>query len=118
VLGVFAAGALLLAAVGSYGVMASAVSPRTREIGIGVALGEQSGDVMKLIVARGMKLAVLGTGAGVLLSLALARGSASLLSGLLFGVTANDPLTFVVIALLLAAVTLLACWVPARRATK
>jgi len=113
-LGVFSAVALLLSVVGIYGVMAYAVSQRTREIGIRLALGARTGAVLKLALGQGMKLAGLGMALGLLASLALTR----LMKNLLFGVSATDPLTFVVIALLLTAVALLACYFPARKAAK
>jgi putative ABC transport system permease protein len=113
-IGVFAAVALLMAAIGIYGVMAYSVSLRTREIGIRVALGAQKRDVFRLVVGQGLKLAALGLSLGLIAALALAR----LMRSLLFGVSAADPLTFVVIALLLIVVALVACWIPARRATK
>ena len=111
---IFAALGLFLAAVGIYGVMAYTVSQRTHEIGIRVALGAQSFDVLKLIVRQGMTLALIGIALGVIGSAALTR----LIKGLLFGVGTIDPLTFVLIALLLAVIALLACWIPARRATR
>jgi putative ABC transport system permease protein len=106
--------ALILASMGLYGVMAYSVAQRTQEIGIRMALGAESRDVLKLIVWHGMTLALIGVGAGLLASVALTR----LMKSLLFGVSPNDPLTFTVIALLLTIVTLLACFIPARRATK
>jgi putative ABC transport system permease protein len=114
VLGSFAGLALLMAGVGIYGVMAYSVSARTREVGIRMALGAQAGDVIRLVLKGGMSLAGIGAGVGLLASLALTR----LMKGLLFGVSANDPLTFGAITLLLLGVAGLACWLPARRATK
>ncbi|MGH9939000.1 MAG: ABC transporter permease, partial [Blastocatellia bacterium] len=113
-LGLLAGLALVLSGVGVYGVMAYSVSARTREVGVRMALGAQAGDVLRMVVGQGMKLVLLGLGLGLAGALALTR----YLNTLLFGVSATDPLTFVVIALLLTAVALLACWIPARRAAK
>jgi putative ABC transport system permease protein len=104
--------------VGVYGVMACSVTQRHREIGIRIALGAQARDVIRLIVGRGMVLALTGVAAGLIAAVALTRLARGLLLSLLFDVSATDPLTFSVIALLLALVALLACWIPARRATK
>ncbi|HEV2668227.1 MAG TPA: FtsX-like permease family protein, partial [Blastocatellia bacterium] len=110
----FAALAALLAAIGIYGVMSYTVAERTREIGVRLALGAQTGNVMRLVLRRGMALAVAGAMIGFGASFALPR----LMSGLLFGVEATDPTTLVGITLLLLAVALVSCLIPARRATK
>jgi putative ABC transport system permease protein len=113
-LAVFAGVGLLLAVVGLYGVMSYAVSQRTHEIGIRVALGAQSSDVLKLIVGQGMLLTLVG----IVIGLAAAYGLTRMMSSLLFGVGASDPWTFAGVAALLVGIALLACYLPARRATK
>jgi putative ABC transport system permease protein len=113
-LSIFAGLAMLLAAIGLYGVMSYTVSQRTHEIGIRMALGAQKEDVLKLVVGQGMRLAGLGVVLGLLASIASTR----LMATLLFGVSPRDPITFGVVAALLAAVALLANYVPARRAAR
>jgi FtsX-like permease family/MacB-like periplasmic core domain len=110
----FSALALLLAAVGIFGVMRQSVALRTRELGTRLALGAQPRDVLWLVIGQGMRFALCGIGIGLLAALGLTR----VLTGLLFGVTATDPTTFITAPLLLLLVALLACWIPARRATK
>src|SRR5262245_20924003 len=113
-LGAFSALALLLAVIGIYGVMSYAVSQGAREVGVRVALGAQSGDVMKLVVGQGLALTVLGVAIGSSAALGLRR----LMAGLLYEVSAADPLTFASVAGLMTFVTLVACYFPARRATR
>ncbi|MEK6410064.1 MAG: ABC transporter permease, partial [Acidobacteriota bacterium] len=113
-LGIFGGVALVLAAVGIYGVMSYSVTQRTHEIGIRMALGARQSDVLKLVVGQGMALALVGVGIGLAAAFALTR----VLTSLLFAVDATDPATFVIISILLAGVALAACLAPARRAMK
>jgi len=110
--GLFAAAALVLAAVGIYGVVAFSVTRRTQEIGIRMGLGAQRSDVLRMILGEGARMAAFGVGIGIAASLAVTR----LMSSLLFGITATDPLTFAGVAVLLTVVALLASYIPARRA--
>jgi len=113
-LSVFGGVGLLLAAIGLYGVLAYSVARRTREIGIRMALGAQIADVIRLILNQGLVLVAVGGVIGMAVALATGR----VLRAFLFGVSSSDPLTFVAVTVLLAAVALLACWLPARRATR
>ncbi len=112
-LGIAGAMALLLGIIGIYGVMSYTVAQRKREIGIRLALGAQGGDVLQMVLKQGTKLALVGVVIGIAAAFALTR----LMTNLLFGVTAHDPLTFVAVAVLLVLVVLIACYIPARRAT-
>jgi ABC-type antimicrobial peptide transport system permease subunit len=112
--GLFAALGLVMAAVGIYGVISSAVSQRTHEIGIRMALGARSDDVLRWVLLQGMRLSLLGVGIGLAAALALTR----LMKNLLYEVHPNDPVTLILVSTLLMAVALLAAYIPARRATK
>jgi putative ABC transport system permease protein len=113
-IGIFAALALLLAAVGIYGVMSYSVTQRTNEIGIRVTLGAQPNDVFRTVVGEGLRYALLGVAIGVAGGLALTR----LLASFLYGISAYDPATFIAVAVLLVAVSAAASFFPARRATR
>jgi putative ABC transport system permease protein len=113
-LGVFAGFALLLAIVGIYGLISYSVAQRTSELGIRLALGARQIDVLRLVLSAGLKLALIGIAVGVVLSFAVTR----FLSSLLFGVRATDLFTFSALSILLIVVSLIACYLPARRATK
>jgi len=110
----FAVTALLLAALGIYGVTSYLVAERTPEIGVRMALGASRGDVMRLVMAQGVRLAIMGASAGVVGALIVAR----LMSGLLFGVAAADPLTFAAALALLTSIAFAGCYLPARRALR
>jgi putative ABC transport system permease protein len=113
-LGIFAALALILSAIGIYGVLSYVVSQRSREIGIRVAIGAQRSQVMKLVLRNGLSLAL----SGVVIGVALAAWAAQLMRGLLYDIRPGDPSTFIVVALVLAAVAVLASFVPAWRASR
>ncbi|MDZ4864028.1 MAG: FtsX-like permease family protein, partial [Gemmatimonadota bacterium] len=111
-LGIFSGFAVLLASIGLYGVMSYLVAQRAKELGVRLALGAKRRDILRLVLGQGMRLALLGVGIGLVAALALSR----IIRSMLFDVSATDPLTFVLIPLLLLGVTLLASWIPARRA--
>jgi putative ABC transport system permease protein len=113
-LAIFASVALILAAIGLYGVMSYSVSWQTHEIGIRMALGANRADVLRLVVQQGMKMTLLGLALGLVGAFFVSR----VLTGMLYGITATDPLTFTVVSIVLLAVALLACLLPARRATR
>jgi ABC-type antimicrobial peptide transport system permease subunit len=113
-LGVFAALALLLATVGIYGVLSYLVGERRQEIGVRMALGAKGVDVLRLVLSDGARMTLVGIGIGVLAALILTR----LMAGMLYGVAPADPATFAMVALFLSGVALLACYVPARRASR
>jgi putative ABC transport system permease protein len=113
-LGIFASLALALACVGIYGVISCVVGDRTREIGVRMALGARRGDVLRLILGQGAKMALAGVAAGAVSALGLTR----LMSSQLYGVTAHDPFTFAGVSGLLLIVAVAACWMPAWRAMR
>jgi putative ABC transport system permease protein len=114
VLALFASVAMLLAVSGIYGVLGHAVAQRTREIGIRIALGAARRDILRMVLSEGGKLAA----AGVVLGLIVSYLMTQFLRALLYGVTPTDPLTFALVALLLLSTALIACWIPARRASR
>ena len=113
-LAIFGGVALALAAVGTYGVMSYTVAERTHEMGIRMALGAKAGSVVKLVLVQGLKVSALGLGLGVAGALVLTK----LMSSILYGVSSTDVMTFVSVPVLLALVSVVACWIPARRATR
>lgn len=112
--GAFAGLALLLAAIGIYAVISYSVAQRTREIGVRIALGANSASVLKMVLGQGMKLAAIGLGIGILVALAVTR----VMRSLLYSTSTTDPLSFLVTTAVLLGVVVLACYIPARRATK
>jgi ABC-type antimicrobial peptide transport system permease subunit len=113
-LGTFAALALLLSSIGIYGVISYLIGERTHEIGIRMALGAQRKDVLTLVLGEGMKLVLVGAAIGIAAALGLSR----LMAGMLYGVSATDPLTFAAVPIVLLGVAMLACYIPARRAIR
>ena len=113
-LAIFGGVALALAAVGTYGVMSYTVAERTHEMGIRMALGAKAGSVVKLVLVQGLKVSALGLGLGMAGALVLTK----LMSSILYGVSNTDVMTFVSVPVLLALVSVVACWIPARRATR
>jgi len=113
-LSVFSTLALALSAVGIYGVISYLAGQRTHEIGIRMALGASTRDVLRIVLGEGMRIALVGVGVGIAAALGLTR----LLTKIIYGVSASDPLTFTGVAILLTSVALLACYIPARRAMR
>lgn len=116
--GVFAGLALLLAAVGTYGVMSYGVAQRGRELGIRIAMGAQAGMVQRLVLVQGLRLAALGLAIGIVVAWAITGVLGGVLESMLFSIDARDPITFLVGPVLLALVAVAACWIPSRRATR